>query len=85
MCRDRSECSLFAHFLRKFCLWFYSIQTLYSETITTDIEIDDSKSFIANIGLALYLSQIVVWFHNLNAVRITMLREWQGKTDCHIL
>ncbi|MGN0436995.1 MAG: hypothetical protein ACI4F4_00610 [Lachnospiraceae bacterium] len=51
---------MYEEILKKCKEWFYSIQTLYSETIVTDIVVDDSKSFIANIDSPLYLSQIVV-------------------------
>ena len=51
---------MYEEVLEKCKEWFYSLQSLYSETITTNIDVDDSKSFIANIGSALYLSQLVV-------------------------
>lgn len=51
---------MYEEVLEKCKEWFYSIQTLYFETIITDIDVDDSKSFIANIDSDLYLSQIVV-------------------------
>lgn len=51
---------MYEEVLEKCKEWFYSLQILYSETIKTNIDVDDSKSFIANIDSALYLSQLVV-------------------------
>ena len=40
---------MYEEVLEKCKEWFYSLQILYSETIKTNIDVDDSKSFIANI------------------------------------
>ena len=56
--------------------WFYYIQVLYTDRLDIDIDVDNSKAFVANIDSDLYLGQLCISepdFRPYNFVEFTIL------------